>query len=146
MKFLHCFSQNQLSLVNAECEMKAKQINQHKLAVSQKEGEIKILSQQLQEQEALIAKLDQKLAAAREGSAKEELELEQGILKATDEAADLKNKLEDAEEGRQEAVREVEAAQMESKLLQSWMTQLSKVSSFCKDLQLFISVLVLLSV
>ena len=115
--------------------MKAKQINQHKLAVSQKEGEIKILSQQLQEQEALVAKLDQKLAAAMEGSAKEELELEQGIFKATGEVADLKTKLEDAEEGRQEAVREVEAAQMESKLLQSWMTKLSKVSTFCEDLQ-----------
>ena len=43
----------------------------------------------------------------------------------TDEAAGLRDKLEEAKEEKWEAVRKMEAAQVENKLLQGWMTELS---------------------
>ena len=85
---------------------------------------MKTLSQEVQKQESLIAKLEQELAAAREGGAKRELELLQRILKVTDEAAGLRNKLEEAKEEKWDVVRKMEVAQVENKLLQTWMTEL----------------------
>ena len=86
---------------------------------------MKTLSQELQKQESLIAKLERELSAAREGGAKRELELLQRIFKMTDEAAGLRDKLEEAKEEKWEAVRKMEVAQVENKLLQGWMTELS---------------------
>ena len=122
----HCSSQHQLSTARVECESKEKEISQHKLTISQREEEIKSLLQQLQKQSALITKLDMESAVAREGqrSTKRELELEERILKVTDKAAELRNKLEEAEEGRREAVMKMEDAQVERKLLQSQMAEL----------------------
>ena len=117
-------SQHQISTARLERESNAKEINQHKLTISQKEEDIKTLSQQLQAQEALIAKLEQESAVAREGGAKQERELLQRILKMTDKADELRDKLEEAREGREGAVRELQAAQLESTLLQSQMTEL----------------------
>ena len=85
---------------------------------------MKTLSQELQKQESLIAKLDQELAAAKEGGATRELELLQRIVKVTDEAAGLRDKLEEAKEEKWEAVKKMEVAQVENKLLQGWMTEL----------------------
>ena len=85
---------------------------------------MKTLSQELQIQESLIAKLERELAAAKEGGAKRELELLQRIFKMTDEAAGLRDKLEKAKEEKWEAVRKMEVAQVENKLLQGWMTEL----------------------
>ena len=118
------FLQHQLSTARTECECTAKEIGQHKSVVSQKEEKIKTLSQEVQEQEALIAKLEQELSAAREGGAKQELELLQRIVKETDEAAGLRSKLEEAKEEKWEAVRKMKVAQVENKLLQTWMTEL----------------------
>ena len=120
------FLQHQLSTARAECESNTKEIGQHELTVNQKEEKIETLSQQLQEKEALIAKLEQELAVAREAGAKQELEHEQGILKATVEAAELRDKLKEAEEGKWKAMRRLETAQTESKWLQSWMTELGE--------------------
>lgn len=117
-------SQHQISTARVERESNAKEINQHKLTISQKEEDIKTLSQQLQDQEALIAKLEQESAVAREGGDKRELELLQRILKMTDKADELRDKLEEAREVRQGAVRELEAVQLESKLLQTHMAEL----------------------
>ena len=120
-----CFSlQHQLSTARAECESNTKEIGQHQLAVHQKEEKVKTLSQELQKQESLIAKLEQELAAAREGGATRELELLQRIVKVTDEAAGLRDKLEEAKEEKWEAVKKMEVAQVENKLLQGWMTEL----------------------
>ena len=83
MTVLQFSSQHQLSTARAECD-------QHKLTVNQKEQKIETLSQQLQEKEALIARLEQELAVAREGGTKQELEHEQGILKVTTEATELR--------------------------------------------------------
>ena len=118
------FLQHQLSTARTECERNTKEIGQHKSIVSQKEEKIKTLSQEVQKQESLIAKLEQELSAAREGGAKLELELLQRIVKVTDEAAGLRNKLEEAKEEKWEAVRKMEVAQVENKLLQTWMTEL----------------------
>ena len=118
------FPQHQVSTARAEQECNTKKIGQHKLIISQKEEKIKTLSQELQKQESLIAKLERGLAAAREGGATRELELLQRIVKVTDEAAGLRDKLEEAKEEKWEAVRKMEAAQVENKLLQGWMTEL----------------------
>ena len=85
---------------------------------------MKTLSQELQKQEFLIAKLERELASAREGGATRELELLQRIFKVTDEATGLRDKLEEAKEEKWEAVRKMEVAQLENKLLQGWMTEL----------------------
>ena len=85
---------------------------------------MKTLSQELQKQETVIAKLERELAAAKEGGAKRELELLQRIFKVTDEAAGLRDKLEEAKEEKWEAVRKMEVTQVENKLLQGWMTEL----------------------
>lgn len=135
----YCSSQHLLSTARHECEGKEREIGQHMLMISQREQEIKSLFQQLQKQKALITKLDMESAVAREGhsSAKQELELEECILKVTDKADELRNKLEETEEGRREAVRKMEDAQMEIKLLQSQMAELReqqakvKVSYMC---------------
>ena len=119
------FLQHQLSTARTESERNTKEIGQHKSIVSQKEKKIKTLSQEVQKQESLIVKLEQQLAAAREGGAKLELELLQRILKVTDEAAGLRNKLEEAKEEKWDAVRKMEVAQVENKLLQTWMTELT---------------------
>ena len=100
MTVLQCSSQHQLSTARAECESNANEICQHKFTVNQKERKIETLSQQLQEKEALIARLEQELAVAREGGTKQELEHEQGILKVTIEATELREKLEEAKAGR----------------------------------------------
>jgi len=118
------FSQHQLSTARTEQECNTKEIGQHKFILNQKEEKIKTLSQQLQKQESLIAKLEQELATAREGGATRELELLQHIVKVTDEAAGLRDKLEEAKEEKWEAVRKMEVAQAENKLLQGWMTEL----------------------
>ena len=60
-------------------------------------------------------------ALASEGG---DLQLQERILKVEDEAAELRNKLEEAEAGRREAVRKMETAQVESKLLQGQMAEL----------------------
>ena len=117
-------SQHQISTARVERERNAKEINQHKLTISQKEEDIETLSQQLHEQEALIAKLEQEAAVAAVAGAKQERELFQRILKMTDKADELRDKLEEAREGREGAVRELEAAQLESKLLQTQMKEL----------------------
>ena len=124
-----CSLQRQLSAARAESETSAKRISQHNFTVSQKKGQIETLSQELHDKEALIAKLEQEqeLAVAREGSAKGELEHEQDILKVTVEAAELRDKLQQAEEEKWEAVsavRELETAQEDNRWLQSWMTEL----------------------
>ena len=85
---------------------------------------MKTLSQQLQKQESLIAKLERELAAAREGGATRELQLLQRIVMVTDEATGLRDKLEEAQEEKWEAVRKMEVAQVENKLLQGWITEL----------------------
>ena len=118
------FSQHQLSTARTEQECNTKEIGQHKLIISEKEEKMKTLSQELQKQESLIAKLERELAAAREGGATRELELLQCIVKVTDEAAGLRDKLEEAKEEKWEAVRKMEAGQAENKLLQDWMTEL----------------------
>ena len=87
---------------------------------------MKTLSQELQKQESLIAKLERELSVAREGGAKRELELLQHIFKMTDEAAGLRDKLEEAKEEKWEAEKKMEVAQVENKLLQGWMTELRK--------------------
>ena len=124
MIVLCCSSQHQLSTARAECESNTKEIGQHKLTVHQKEEKVKTLSQELQKQESLIAKLERELASAREGGATRELELLQRIFKVTDEATGLRDKLEEAKEEKWEAVRKMEVAQLEYKLLQGWMTEL----------------------
>ena len=118
------FSQHQLSTARTEQECNTKEIGQHKFIINQKEEKIKTLSQQLQKQESLIAKLEQELATAREGGATRELELLQRIVKVTDEATGLRDKLEEAKEEKWEAVRKMEVAQAENNLLQGWMTEL----------------------
>ena len=116
-------SQHQICTARLERESNAKETNQHKLTISQKEKDIKTLSQQLQEQETLIAKLQQESAVA---GAKQERELLQCILKMTDKADELREKLKEAREGREGAVRKLQAAQLESKLLQTQMAELRK--------------------
>ena len=124
MTVLCCSSQHQLSTARAECENNTKEIGQHQLTVHQKEEKVISLSQELQKQESLIAKLERELAAARESGATRELELLQRIVKVTDEAAGLRDKLEEAKEEKWEAVKKMEVAQVENKLLQAWMTEL----------------------
>ena len=85
---------------------------------------VKKISQELKKQESLIAKLERELAATREGGAKREQELLQRIFEMTDEAAGMKDKLEEANEEKWGAVRKMEIAQVENKLLQSWMKEL----------------------
>ena len=116
--------QHQLSTTRIECENNTKEIGQHKLTVHQKEEKVKTLTQELQKQESLIAKLERELAAAREGGATRELELLQCIVKVTDEAAGLRDKLVEAREEKWEAMRKMETAQVENELLQGWMTEL----------------------
>ena len=116
--------QHQLSTAKLESVNSAEQIKQHKVLIDQREEEIKSLSQQIQEREALIWELEQESARTRDSSTERQLELEEHILKVADEAAGLRDKLEEAKEESQEAAREIGAAQVENELLQGWMTEL----------------------
>ena len=119
-------SQDQLSTTRQESERET-------FTISQKEEEIETLSQQLQDHEACIVKLERESALVRESDTKRELELEEYILKMRDEAAELRNKLEEAEEGRQEVVGKTEAAQLESELLQQWKRKFSEHDEVLED-------------
>ena len=121
---MYCYSQHQLSTARSKCESNEKEIGQHKLIISQREDKIKTLSNQLQAQEAFIAQLEQESARVKDGNTKRELELEEHILKVTNEAAELRDKLQQVEESKQEAVRNMEAVQTENVLLQNWMIEL----------------------
>ena len=121
---MYCCSQHQLSTAKAQCESNEKEIGQHKLTISQREEKIKTLSHQLQTQEALIAQLECESAIIKDGNAKQQLELEEHILEVTNEAAELRDKLKEVEESKQEAVRDMETVQTENVLLQNWMIEL----------------------
>lgn len=45
-------------------------------------------------------------------------------MKVTNEAAELRDKLQEVEESKQEAVRDMEAAETENALLRNWMIEL----------------------
>ena len=77
------------------------EIGQHKITITQREGEIKTLQLQLHKQETLIQKLEKESAIA---SAKQEMELAQKLFQVTCEVAGLREKLQKAE-GKQDAVR-----------------------------------------
>lgn len=119
-------SQDQLSTTRQESERET-------LTISQKEEEIKTLSQQVQDHEARIVKLERESALVRESDTKRELELAEYILKERDEATELRNKLEEAEEGRQEAIGRMEAAQLESELLQQWKPKFTEHDEVLED-------------
>jgi len=100
------------------------QIKQHKVLIDQREEEIKSLSQQIQKMETLIQELEQESARTMDSSTEQQLELEEHILRVTGEAAELRDKLEEVKEESWEAAREIEAAQVENEVLQSWMVEL----------------------
>ena len=131
--FLPCTFQHQLSNARVERESNAKEIGQHKLTIAQREGEMKTLQLQLHKQETLIQKLDQGSAVVREGSASQELELQQKLFQVTSEAAELREKLEKAEEGKQDAVREMEATWVKSDIVQRRMVELGEQTQVSLD-------------
>ena len=69
----------------------------------------------------------------REGSASQELELQQKLFQVTSEAAELREKLEKAEEGKQDAVREMEATRVKSDIVQRRMVELGEQTQVSLD-------------
>jgi len=116
--------QLQLSSAKLQSEDNARQIKQHKVLIDQREEEIKSLSQQIQKMETLIQELEQESARTMDSSTEQQLELEEHILRVAGEAAELRDKLEEVKEESWEAAREIEAAQVENEVLQSWMVEL----------------------
>lgn len=107
-------------------ESSAKEIGQHKLTITQLEGKNKTLLLQLQKKEGLIQKLEQESVVARKGGTKLELELGQQLFQLKSEVAGLTEKLEKVEKCKQDAVREMEAAQLKRELMQHQMAELGE--------------------
>ena len=98
----------------------------HKHTISVKEEELKHLSHQLLMQEAM---LQRKLQQQHASTAKQELKVEEQVHSLTSEISELQSKLVQAENEKQEAVRRVEAGQMENRLLGEYMEEL-RVSKY----------------
>ena len=119
--------QHQLSTLRQESDSRAKEIEVHKQAITEKEEELKHLSHQLKMQEAMIQqKLQQQQVQLLETSkTKQELVVEVQVHSLRNEISELQLKLVQAEEEKQQALRQLEADQMKSRLLGEYMTELT---------------------
>ena len=92
--------------------------------IAHKEGEVKGLSTQLQAQEALRQRLLTQPLLATKPDPTRELEVEEGLQRLTEEVTELRTRLVEAEGEKQEAQRQMETAQLESRLLQEFTIEL----------------------
>ena len=92
--------------------------------IAHKEGEVKGLSTQLQTQEALRQRLLTQPLLATKPDPTQELEVEEGLQRLTEEVAELRVRLVEAEGEKQEAQRQMETAQLESRLLREFTIKL----------------------
>ena len=118
------FEQNQLSGARQEVESKTKEMAVLRQTITHKEGEVKGLSIQLQTQEALLQRLLTQPPQAMKPDPRRELEVEEELQRLTEEVTELRARLVEAEGGRQEAQRQMETAQLESRLLREFTNEL----------------------
>ena len=95
-----------------------------KQTVALKEGEVKGLYTQLQSQEALLQKLLTQPSPVAKPDLTQDLEVEDELKGLTVEVAELRVRLVEVENMKQEAQRQMEVAQLESRLLQEFTTEL----------------------
>ena len=128
MQFINftSFEQNQLSAARQELEAKTKEMEVLKQTIAHKEGEVKGLSTQLQTQEALLQRLLTQPPQATKPDPRRELEVEEELQRLTEalKFAELRARLVEAEGGKQEAQRQMETAQLESRLLREFTIEL----------------------
>ncbi len=113
-----------MSAAKQESEAKAREMEVLKQTIALKEGEVKGLHTQLQSQEALLQRLLTQPLQNAEPDPTQELEVEEELKGLTVEVAELRARLVEAEDVKQEAQRQMEVAQLESKLLLELTTEL----------------------
>ena len=123
--------QRQLSAARQECESKGNKIEGYKAVISQKDEEVQRVFRQLQSCEALLQQQTTKSSPSYESSTctpktipTYELRKEEEIFQATNEVTELRVRLVQMEDEKQEAVRQLEAAQLEKKLQQEIIAEL----------------------
>ena len=113
-----------MSAARRESEAKAREMEGLKQTIALKEGEVKGLHTQLQSQEALLQRLLTKPLQDTQPDPTQELEVEEELKGLTVGVAELRARLVEAEDVRQDAQRQMEVAQLESELLLELTTEL----------------------
>ena len=97
---------------------KAAEVAKLKETVAYQDGEVKRLSAELRSREALLQSLLMQLSQATKPDHTQELKSKEELQRLTEEVSELRAKLFRAEDAKQEAQRQMEAAELKSRLLQ----------------------------
>ena len=109
--------QHQLITAKKELEAKAVEVAKLKETVAYQDGEVKRLSAELCSREALLQSLLTQLSQATKPDHAQELKSKEELQRLTEEVSELRAKLFRAEDAKQEAQRQMEAAELKSRLL-----------------------------
>ena len=112
--------QYQLLTAKKELEAKAAEVANLKETVAFQDGEVKRLSAELRSREALLQTLLMQLSQSQttRSDHTQELKSKEELQRLTEEVSELRAKLYWAEDAKQEAQRQMEAAEQKSRLLQ----------------------------
>ena len=110
--------QHQLITAKKELEAKTAEVASLKETVVYQDGEVKRLSAELRSREALLQSLLTQLSQATKPDHTQELKSKEELQRLTEEVSELRAKLFRAEDAKQEAQRQMDAAELKSMLLQ----------------------------
>ena len=117
--------QHQLATAKKELEAKAAEVANLKEIVAYQDGEVKRLSAEVRSKEALLQPLLMQLSQSQmtRPDHTQEMKSKEELLRLTEEVSELRRKLYRAEDAKQEAERQMEAAELKSRLLQEFVRE-----------------------
>ena len=118
--------QHQLIIAKKELEAKAAEVANLKETVAYQDGEVKRLSAELRSRETLLQSLLLQLSQATKPDHAQELKSKEELQRLTEEVSELRAKLFRAEDAKQEAQRQMDAAELKSMFLQEIVREYRK--------------------
>ena len=117
--------QHQLATAKKELEAKAAEVASLKETVAYQDGEVKRLSAEVRSREALLQTLLMQLSQSQMARPDhtQELKSKEELQRMTEEVSELRRKLYRAEDAKQEAERQMEAAELKSRHLQEFVRE-----------------------
>ena len=114
--------QHQLATAKKKLEAKALEVAKLKETVAYQEWEVKRLSDELRSKDALLQTLLMRFSQTRLDHT-QELKSKEELQRLTEEVSELRRKLYRAEDAKQEAERQMEAAKLKSRHLQEFVRE-----------------------